>query len=84
MFDSLVLANQIELLYGGVASANPLCPGAMFRLQPGANPGAPQPTITPCARALARSSLMGTWFTMCPSCGRTVVCEIARCAMLAM
>jgi hypothetical protein len=44
MFDSLVLGNQIELLDGGTASANPLCPGAVFQLQPGASPGAPQPT----------------------------------------
>jgi hypothetical protein len=44
MYDSLVLANTIELLDGGVISANPACPGAMFRLQPGADPGAPQPT----------------------------------------
>jgi hypothetical protein len=44
MFDSLVIANSIELLNGGAVSANPLCPGAMFRLQPGADPGAPQPT----------------------------------------
>ncbi len=44
MFDSLVLGNSIELLDGGVASVNPLCPGAIFRLQPGADPGAPQPT----------------------------------------
>lgn len=43
-YDSLVIANTIELLNGGVPSANPLCPGAMFRLQPGADPGAPQPT----------------------------------------
>jgi hypothetical protein len=42
--DSLVLANTVELLGGGVLSANPLCPGAMFQLQPGADPGAPQPT----------------------------------------
>ena len=44
MYDSLVIANTVELLNGGVASVNPLCPGAMFRLQPGADPGAPQPT----------------------------------------
>jgi len=44
MFDSLVLGNSIELLGGGPASVNPLCPGAIFRLQPGADPGAPQPT----------------------------------------
>jgi len=43
-WDSLVLGNQIEVLNGGVASVNPLYAGAMFRLQPGADPGAPQPT----------------------------------------
>lgn len=43
-WDSLVLANSIELLGGGVASTNPNCLNAMFRLQPGADPGAPQPT----------------------------------------
>ena len=42
--DSLVLGGAIELLNGGVKSTNPLCAGAMFRLQPGADPGAPQPT----------------------------------------
>lgn len=42
--DFLTIANSVELLGNGVASANPLCPGAMFRLQPGADPGAPQPT----------------------------------------
>ena len=44
MYDSLVIANTIDLLGGGVVSVNPLCPGARFQLQPGANPGAPQPT----------------------------------------
>jgi len=44
MADSLVISGVIELLGGGVASADPLCAGAMFRLQPGADPGAPQPT----------------------------------------
>lgn len=43
-FDSLVIANTVELLGGGVASTNPRCPGAVFRLQPGGDPGAPQPT----------------------------------------
>lgn len=42
--DFLTVANAVELLGNGVASVNPLCPGAMFRLQPGADPGAPQPT----------------------------------------
>ena len=34
MADSLVIAENIELLggQGGVASANPLCSGAIFRL----------------------------------------------------
>ena len=44
MYDSLVLSNSIELLDGGVASTHPMCPGAIFQLQPGADPGAPQPT----------------------------------------
>jgi hypothetical protein len=42
--DSLVIANQFELLGGQPTSANPLCLGAKFMLQPGADPGAPQPT----------------------------------------
>jgi hypothetical protein len=44
LYDSLVISNQIELLGGGVVSANPQCAGAMFQLQPRADPGAPQPT----------------------------------------
>jgi len=44
MADSLQLGGQIELLGGGVASTNPLCPGAVFRLQQGFDAGAPQPT----------------------------------------
>ena len=44
MADSLILANSLELLGGGVPSLNPLCLNAVFRLQPGADPGAPQPT----------------------------------------
>jgi hypothetical protein len=44
MYDSLILGNQVEILGGGVASASPACPGAIFRLQPGGDPGAPQPT----------------------------------------
>lgn len=43
-WDSLVISNTVELLGGGVASSNPLCSGARFMLQPGADPGAPQPT----------------------------------------
>jgi hypothetical protein len=42
--DSLVLANQIELLNGSPPSANPLAAGARFYLGQGADPGAPQPT----------------------------------------
>src|SRR5216683_1825138 len=44
--DSLVIANQIELLGGpnGVASVNPLCPGAVYRLMPGYDLSTPQPT----------------------------------------
>lgn len=44
MADSLVIANHIELLGGGVAAVNPLCAGAVFRLQPGFDLGAPAPT----------------------------------------
>jgi hypothetical protein len=44
MVDSLILGNSIELLGGGVASVNPLCPGAKFRLQPSYDLSAPQPT----------------------------------------
>ena len=44
MSDSLVIANSVELLGGGVASVNPLCAGATFRLQPGFDLSAPQPT----------------------------------------
>ena len=44
MSDSLVVANAFELLGGGVASANPLCQGARFRLQQGFDLNAPQPT----------------------------------------
>ena len=46
MTDSLIIAEQIELIGapGGVASTNPLCPGAKFRLMPGYDQSAPQPT----------------------------------------
>lgn len=44
MADSLVVSGQIELLHGGVASTNPLCAGAVFRLQQGFDLSAPQPT----------------------------------------
>lgn len=43
MADSLVLGD-IELLGGGVPSANPACAGAIFRLLPGYDLGAPDPT----------------------------------------
>ena len=43
-YDSLTLGNTIELLNNKAVSTNPLCPGARFMLQPGADPGAPQPT----------------------------------------
>jgi hypothetical protein len=43
-WDSLTLGNQVELLSGGVYSANPNCLNAKFQLQPSADPGAPQPT----------------------------------------
>src|ERR1017187_292296 len=44
MSDSLILAITVEILGGGVPSVNPLCPGATFRMQPGFDLGAPQPT----------------------------------------
>src|ERR1017187_3367614 len=44
MSDSLILANTVEILGGGVVSINPLCLGATFRLQPGFDLGAPAPT----------------------------------------
>src|ERR1700743_1781426 len=43
-WDSLSIANSVELLGGGVYSQNPNCLNAQFRLQPGSDPGAPQPT----------------------------------------
>src|ERR1017187_9930366 len=47
MADSLVIRSSIELLgpAGGTISANPLCQGAAFRLTPGFDFGAPQPTV---------------------------------------
>src|SRR6266571_4253742 len=42
--DSLIIADAIELLGGTVASAIPACAGAIFRLQPGYDLSAPQPT----------------------------------------
>lgn len=44
MTDSLLVGGQVELLGGGIPSQNPLCAGAVFRLMPGGDPGAPQPT----------------------------------------
>lgn len=46
MADSLLLDSRFELLGGGVKSALPQCPGAIFRLAPGYNLSAPQPTTT--------------------------------------
>jgi hypothetical protein len=43
MADSLVVANAIELLGGGVMSAIPQCAGATFRLAPGWDLGTEQP-----------------------------------------
>lgn len=44
MPDSLIIAEQIELLGGGSPSTNPACLGAQFRLAPGWDLSAPQPT----------------------------------------
>ena len=46
LYDSLVIGGAIELWGppGGVPSINPMCPGATFRLAPGWNLDAPQPT----------------------------------------
>jgi hypothetical protein len=41
--NSLIVGGIIELLGGGQQSANPLCPGATFRLAPGWDLSAPQP-----------------------------------------
>jgi hypothetical protein len=43
--DSLIIADQIEVLGGGVPSTIPECQGAQFRLQPGWSGGSPQPTV---------------------------------------
>src|SRR5580700_10309438 len=47
MSDSLVIADSIELLGtpNGTTSLNPACAGAQFRLTPGFDLGAPQPTV---------------------------------------
>jgi hypothetical protein len=46
LYDSLVIGGAIELWGppGGVPSINPMCPGATFRLAPGWDLDAPQPT----------------------------------------
>ena len=46
-YDSLLLGDHIELLGGpgGVPSADPACPGAIFKLQPGYDLGENQPTV---------------------------------------
>jgi hypothetical protein len=44
MADSLIIADAVELLGGSVASAIPQCAGAIFKLQPGYDLSAPQPT----------------------------------------
>lgn len=45
-YDSLVIGEAIELWGppGGIVSANPMCPGAIFRVQPPFSLSAPQPT----------------------------------------
>jgi hypothetical protein len=45
-YDSLVIGEVIEVWGppGGIASTNPMCPGASFRIQPPFSLGAPQPT----------------------------------------
>lgn len=54
--DSLLVAGVIELLGGGVPSEHPLCPGAVFRLAPDYNTGAPQPSADVVARLLQGGS----------------------------
>ena len=44
MPDSLLINSMIELLGNGVPSVNPVCAGAIFRLAPGFDLSAPQPT----------------------------------------
>ena len=45
-YDSLVIGEVIEVWGppGGIPSLNPMCPGAVFRIQPPFSLGAPQPT----------------------------------------
>src|SRR5690348_3844184 len=45
MSNSLVIANAINVLGGGVPSTLPLSSGAVYRLQPGWSLGSPQPTV---------------------------------------
>jgi hypothetical protein len=54
--DSLLIAGVIELLGGGVPSAHPLCPGAVFRLAPDYDLSAPQPSADVVARLLQGGS----------------------------
>ena len=54
--DSLVLAGTIELLGGGVPSTHPSCPGAIFRLAPGYDEGAPQPSADVVTKILTGGS----------------------------
>jgi hypothetical protein len=54
--DSLLIAHTVELLGGGVPSAHPQCPGAVFRLQPDYNLGAPDPQADVVAKLLQGGS----------------------------
>jgi hypothetical protein len=54
--DSLLIANTIELLAGGVRSDHPDCPGAIFQLQPGFDTGAPQPSADVVTKILTGGS----------------------------
>ena len=45
MSNSLIIANSVELLSGGVPSTLPLGAGATYYLSPGWSMGAPQPTV---------------------------------------
>ena len=54
--DSLILAGSIELLGGGVPSTHPSCPGAVFRLAPGYDEGAPQPSADVVTKMLTGGS----------------------------
>ena len=59
--DSLVLAGTIELLGGGVPSTHPSCPGAIFRLAPGYDEGAPQPSADVVTKILTGGRPHGRW-----------------------